>query len=144
MSDDATASIHGLLAREVHVGVDRVAHRGQHPPLRHQLLARDAERLAEPQPRLDAARALGRAVVVDDALDPLAPDLDLGAVRQDRRVLQRDALLVVEAVRDPALQLLARELPGVHAPVEGVQVVVARALRAQARDELRLGSDLAA
>src|SRR5436190_20013420 len=103
--------------------------------LRHQLRARDAERLAEPQPRLDAARLLGRAVVVDDPLYPRAADLDIRAVRQDRGVLQRDALLVVEAVRDPAPQLLARELPGVHAPMEGVQVVVARALRAQARDE---------
>src|SRR3954467_15103816 len=104
--------------------------------LREQLGARDAERLAEAQPRLGSAAALGRAVVVDDALDPLAPDLDLGAVRQDRGVLQRDALLVVEAVRDPALQLLAPELAGVHAPVERVQIVVARALRAQAGDEL--------
>jgi hypothetical protein len=76
-------------------------------PLRHQFSSRDAERLAEPQPRLDAARPSGRAVVVDDAPYPLSPDLDLGAVRQDRRVLYRDALLVVEAVRNPALQLLA-------------------------------------
>ena len=77
-----------------------------------------------------------RAVVVDDALDPLAPDLDLGAVGQDRRVLQRDALLVVEAVGDPALQLLARELAGVHPLMEGMQVVVARSLGAQAGDEV--------
>src|ERR671915_82561 len=81
------------------------------------------------QPRLDAARSVGGAVVVDDAPYPLATDLDFGAVRQDRRVLQRDALLVVEAVRNPALQLLAREVPRVHSPVEGVQVVVARPLR---------------
>ena len=74
--------------------------------------------------------------MVDDALDPLAPDLDLVAVGHDRRVLERDALLVVEAVRDPALELLARQLAGVHAPVERVLVVIARALRAQAGDEL--------
>ena len=49
-----------------------------------------------------------RGLVVDDAPYPLPPNLDLGAVRQDRRVLQRDALLVVEAVRNPPLQLLAR------------------------------------
>jgi hypothetical protein len=74
--------------------------------------------------------------VVDDALDPLAPDRDLVAVGHDRRVLERDALLVVEAVRDPALQLLTRQLTRVHAPVERVLVVIARALRTQAGDEL--------
>jgi hypothetical protein len=125
-----------LGAGEVDVGVDGVAHRGQDPALRHEVVARDAEGLPEPQPRLDAARPFAGAVVVDDALDPFAPDLDLGAVRQDRRVLERDRLLVVEAVGDPALQLLAREVAGVHAPVKGVEVVVARSQGAQAGDEL--------
>ena len=125
-----------LLAGEAHVGVDRVAHRREHAALRLQCLPRDAERLAEPQPGLDAARPGGRAVVVDDAPDPLPPDLDLGAVRQDRRVLQRNAPLVVEPVGHPALKLLAGELSRVHSPVEGVQVVVARPLRAQLGDEL--------
>jgi len=123
-------------AGEVHVGVDRVAHSGHDAPLGLELLALDAERLAEPQPGFDAARLGGGAVVIDDARDPLAPDLDLGAVGQDCGVLERNAALVVEPIRDPALQLRARELAGVHALVEGVQVVVARALRAQALDEL--------
>ena len=74
--------------------------------------------------------------MVDDPLDPLAAHLDLGAVGEDRRVLDRDARLVVEAVGDPALQLLARELARVHPHVERVEVVVARALRAEALDEV--------
>ena len=126
----------GPLAREVHIGVDRIPHRREHPPLGQELVARHAQRLAEPQPRLDPALPGGRAVMVDDPLDPLAPDLDVGTVREDRRVLERDALLVVEAVRDPALQLFARELTRVHAHMERVEVVVAAPLRAQPGDEL--------
>jgi len=78
----------------------------------------------------------GSAVVVDDARDPHAAHLDLGAVGEDRRVLERNALLVAEAVGDPPLQLLARELARVHPDVERVEVVVARPLRAQPLDEL--------
>src|SRR3954451_9048285 len=100
-----------------------------------QLLATQPQRLAEPQPGFDAAGLGRRAVMVEDARDPRSPDLGLGAVREDGGVFERYATLVVEAIRDPALQLLARELPGVHPPVERVQVVVARALRAQALDE---------
>ncbi|MBA3585238.1 MAG: hypothetical protein H0W36_12060 [Gemmatimonadetes bacterium] len=105
-------------------------------PLGDELLARHPERLAEAQPRLDPARPVRGAVVVDDPLDPLATHRDLGAVGEDRRVLDRDALLVVEAVGDPALQLVARQLARIHPHVEGVQVVVARALRAEALGEV--------
>ena len=63
------------------------------------------QRLAQAQPGLDAALPVRRAVVVDDAADPAAPDLAVGAVRQDRRVLERDVLLVVEAVGHPAPDL---------------------------------------
>src|SRR3954454_23346732 len=125
-----------LTAREVHVGVDRVAHGREHAPLGLELLARDTQRLPEAQPRLDAAGPRPRAVMVDDPSDPLAADVEVGAVREDRRVLEGDAALVVEAVRDPALQLLARELARVHAHVERVEVVVPAPLRAQPGDEL--------
>src|SRR5262249_34569068 len=43
--------------------------------------------------------------------------------------------LVVVAIRHPALELLAGELAGVHAHVERVEMVVARALRAKGVDE---------
>ena len=83
------------------------------------------------------------AGAVDYLLKPIEPDVVRAKVavfanlfRQDRRILERDALLVVEAVRDPALQFVARERACVHAPVERVLVVVPGALRAQPRDEL--------
>jgi hypothetical protein len=126
----------GLAPREVHVGIDGVPHPRQDAPLGLELVTRDAQRLPEPQPRLDPARSGGRAVVVDDPLDPHAPDLELGAVREDRRVLDGDAALVVEAIGDPALKLLAGELAGVHAHVEAVKVVIPRAQPPQALGEL--------
>ena len=76
------------------------------------------------------------AVVVDDPPDPPPPHRDVGAVRQDRRVLDRDGLLVAEPVRHPAADLRGRELPRVHAHVERVRRVVALGLRAQAFDEV--------
>ena len=123
------------LPGEVHVGVDGVAHARQHALLGLELGARHAQGLAEPQPRLDPAAALRGAVVVEDPLDPHPAHVDLRAVGEDRRVFERDAALVVEAIRDPALQLIPRQLPRVHAHMERVEVVVAAALRAQLGDE---------
>ena len=95
-------------AREVHVGVDGEAHAG-HARRRgsRRCVARQPHRLGEPQPRLDAARIVAVAVVVEDALHPVAPHRAIRAVGEDRGVLDRDADLVVEAVRDPAADLLA-------------------------------------
>src|SRR6185312_13860875 len=127
-------------AAEVDVGVDRVADAGKHEPLTADLVAVDPERFAQPQPGLDPARGLALgAVVVEDPRDPLAADRHLGAVGEDRRVLDRDRALVVVAVRHPALKLLTGELAGVHPHVEGVLVVIALALLAQRGDELLLG-----
>src|ERR1700748_1988102 len=83
------------LPREVHVRVDRVANPGEHAALGLELSPSYSERLAESQPRLDPTRPVGRSIVVDDPLDPLAPDRDLGTVGHDRGVLERYALLVV-------------------------------------------------
>ena len=91
----------------------------------NQRLAGQPGGLAEAQPRLDAALAAGRAVVVDDPPDPAAADLEVIAVGQDRRILAGDVLLVVEAVGHPALDLPAAEPAGVHPDVERVLVVVA-------------------
>ena len=128
-----------LLAREVHVRVDGVAHPGE-TRARSDSSSRGRRRAPRRAAATTRSRpSVGGAVVVEDPLDPLAPDLDLGAVGEDRRVLDRDARLVVEAVRDPALELLAGQLAGVHADVERVEVVVARrpAPRSAATNSLR-------
>src|SRR6185437_11075407 len=97
--------------------------------------------LGEVQPRLDAAFAapnavMTGAVVVKDALDPPAADVAVGAVRDDRGVLARDVLLIVEAVRHPAADLPGTQHSLVHLPVEGMLVVVTLGLRTQRRHEV--------
>ncbi len=99
-------------------------------------LAVDAKRLPEAVPRLDAAAAFPVSVMIKDALDPLAADVPFGAVGEDRSILDRDGDLVAVAIGNPALPLLPRELAAVHALVERVEVVVARAVPAQLGDEL--------
>lgn len=118
---------------EVDVGVDGEAHAGQHPLLGEHLLALQAHRFRQAQPGLDAARLAGGAVVVEDALDPLAADLAVGTVGQDRRVLQRDVDLVVETVRHPALDLFATGTALVHRDMERMVDMVVASLVAQRR-----------
>src|SRR3954470_2652209 len=126
----------GGAAREVDVRVDREAHCGQHVLQRRDLLACKAYRLAQAQPGLDAAVAALDAVVVDDALDPAPALLPVGHVGEDRRVLDRNADLVVEAVQHPSLHLLSGAAAAVHGDVEGMVDVVAVSLRPQLLLEL--------
>src|SRR5262249_19757837 len=70
-----------------------------------------------------AARRL--AVVIDQAATPFAAQLRRRQARQQRRVLHRNAGLIVVAVERPGLHLSARAPSGVQHPVERVQVVVA-------------------
>src|SRR5262249_24940286 len=60
-------------AGEIDVGVDRKAYAGKHMLVRSDLCAREADCLAQAQPRLDAPFAALRAIVVEDALDPAPP-----------------------------------------------------------------------
>src|SRR5581483_6416402 len=88
-------------------------------------------RLAEPDPGLDTALLVDRAVLVEDALDPQAAHLAVGTVGEDRAVLHRDIELVVEAIGDPSADLRGRQLALVHPDVERMVDVVARLLCAQ-------------
>src|SRR5205807_3925239 len=101
--------------------------------------ALEADGLAQAQPRLDAALASARAVVVEDTLDPSPALLALGHVGEDCRVLDGDADLVIEAVQHPALHLRLGAAAAVHGDVEGVMDVVALALGAQLLLEFGLG-----
>ncbi len=95
-------------------------------------------------------RARLGAVVIDDALQPLAADVGIGAVGEDRRVLPRDRALIREPIGHPALQLPLREPAFVHQLVKGMARVVGRAERAQGageivrRERLRRGPGTAA
>jgi hypothetical protein len=110
-------------------------------------VARQAHRGGQAQPALDAAvvpnhrvaRAQLEAVVVEDALHPAATHVAVGAVGEDRGVLDGNRSLVAEAVGDPALHLLARRLAGVQHHVERVMDVIRLAALAQAGFEFVAG-----
>src|SRR5207247_4371311 len=114
-----------LRATEAHVAVHREANAREEPALRQQVFPAHAHRVAEAQPRLDPPLLSGAAVVVDDPLDPGAADVRFGTVGEDQGVLDRDVDLIIEAVGNPELQLVARQLTVVHTAVEGMKVVIA-------------------
>ncbi|MNZ60515.1 hypothetical protein D3C78_785860 [compost metagenome] len=118
-------------AREVDVGIHGKTHPRQHQFLGAKLIGVQAHGLAKAQPGLDAAVFTGRAVVVKQALNPLATDLAVRAVGQNRGVFQGDVHLVVKPVGDPALDLLAACPAFVHRHVIGVVDVVVGALGPQ-------------
>ncbi len=76
--------------------------------------------------------------MVEQALDPFATDFTVWAVGQDRRVFQRDIHLIVEAIGDPALDLLTAGAAFVHRHMVGVMDMVEGALGAQGGFELSL------
>ena len=110
--------------RERDVGVHGESHAWEQVSFVLDLLPGQADGLAETQPRLDPAGSFGRAVVVDDALDPPAAYLPVRAAAEDRPVLPRDVRLVIEAVGHPAPDLLPARSAVVHPPMEGMLVVV--------------------
>ncbi|MNQ41288.1 hypothetical protein D3C85_549590 [compost metagenome] len=77
--------------------------------------------------------------MVEQALNPFAADLAVRAVGEDRRVLQGDVHLIVEAVGDPALNLFAGGAAFVHRHMVRVVDVVIGAFGAQGRFEFGRG-----
>src|SRR5262245_28027022 len=110
--------------REGDVGVHGESHAREQVSFVLDLLPGQADGLAEAQPRLDPTGSFGRAVVVDDALDPPSAYLTIRAVAEERPVLPGNVRLVVEAVGDPGPDVLAARSAVVHPPMEGVLMVV--------------------
>src|SRR5262249_42483062 len=96
----------------------------QQQPLSLEHVAAQTEPFAELKPHLDASGTVSETIVVEDPLDPYPPDFADGATRQEQGVLDRDVLLVIEAVRNPDLKLFAGEASGIHQLMEWVPVVV--------------------
>src|ERR1035437_10680824 len=71
------------------------------------------------------------AIMIENALNPLAPNLAVIAVRQHRRVFDGDRDLVVEAIRHPATQLACRESACSHHQMKWVMNMVAATAAAQ-------------
>ena len=124
------------VAREVDIRVHCETYAGQNIFQRLHVLALQTASVAEPQPRFDAAFVCLRAVVVDDAENPLPALIAVRHVREDGRILKGDADLVVITVVYPALNLRFGALAAVHCDVEGMVDVIAGSLRAQLSLEL--------
>ncbi|MCY1432777.1 hypothetical protein D9M71_487850 [compost metagenome] len=103
------------------------------------MLRVEADRLAQAQPGFDAAVFARGAVMVEQALNPLAANFAVRAVGQDRCILHRDVDLVVETVGHPALDLLAACAAFIHRHMVGVMDVVVGALGAQGLFEFGRG-----
>ena len=76
------------------------------------------------QPFLETAAPLAGAVVVDHALRPDAAQLGIEEARHERRILDRNAALIIVAVERPGLNLALGELAVAHQRVKRVPVVV--------------------
>src|SRR5262249_898506 len=98
--------------------------------------ALESDCLREPQPRFDATGVLAMAIVVEDALHPVAAHGAVVAVGKNGSVLQRDVDLIVEAVRHPTADLLRRRLARVEHDVEGMMDVISPTALAQPLLEL--------
>ena len=127
----------GRTACEIHVGIDREAHPRQQLLQALHLSTRQAHRLGEPQPRLDPAGILAVAVVIENALYPVAPHATVVAIGEDGGVLDGNADLVIEAVRHPAANLRRRGLARIQHHVERMVDVVGAAPLAQLLLEFR-------
>jgi hypothetical protein len=87
--------------------------------------ALEAHRLGQHQPALDPTLVTRAAVMFLDAFAPGAPQIRVFHPRQQRRVFQWNARLIVEAVQDPSLDLAVIELAAMQQTVKGVQAVIA-------------------
>src|SRR5262249_40392897 len=124
------------LAREVDIGVHGKTHTRQNVLERGDLLPGYATRDTELDPGFYASLLIVRAVMVDDALDPLPAHLAVRTIGQDRGILEGDIDLVVEPVSDPAANLFGVQPAGIHRHVERVMYVITRALLPQPLLEL--------
>src|SRR6266403_3146995 len=85
---------------------------------------------------LETAPPCIRAVVIENAVNPDSPNFAHGAIGENRRVFDRNILLIIETISDPAAQCFRRKLAFVHGDMERMFVVVsARADVAQVFDE---------
>src|SRR5580704_3918164 len=105
------------------------------------LLAFQAGGFHQTQPFFYAAGFCGVAiaVVIDDSFAPGAAEIGIFATRENGRIFNRDAALIVVAIERPSLELAASELAFVHSQVERMAMVIAFfADLAEARGEIAI------
>ena len=116
----------GLVADEMHIGVDRKARRRQDAFGGFHIGAVEPEPFGQLQPALDAAFGAEIAVMVLDPVPPFEPDAAVAEARDHHGVLDRNRALVIIAVQRPGLHLSLVQLAAVQQPVKRMQIVIAR------------------
>src|SRR5882762_1223302 len=110
---------------EIDVGLYCEARRWKNAIAAERVFTREAGSFHETQPLLNAAGLGAVAVMIEDALAPGETEQGVFAAREDGRVLDGDAALVVVTIESPRLELAAREPAFVHEQVKGMLVMVA-------------------
>jgi hypothetical protein len=64
------------------------------------------------------------AIVVDDPMNPDSPNIAQRTVCEDRGIFDRDAFLVIETIRDPPANCVARKGAAIHRQMKGMLVVI--------------------
>src|SRR5690606_36654783 len=100
--------------------IDCKSHARQQSLAGQKALTCEAASLREPEPGLDAALRSFAPVVIGNAVEPGATHVTFRTVRQDRRVLDGDVSLVVEAIHHPASDLVGGKSAGVHPHMKGM------------------------
>ena len=115
-----------LVADEIHIGLDSENRFGQGAFPRDHIVAVETEAVGENEPALDTAFLLAVAVVVHDAVQPLAPQFAIVATAHERGVLPWHGRLVAVAIQRPGLHLALIQLAAMKKLMKGVFVVVLR------------------
>jgi len=110
---------------EIDVGLNGETRGGKNAVAAKSVIAREASGFDEAQPLLDAAGLGAVAIVIQDAFAPGETKREIFAAREDGRVFDGDAALIVVTIEGPGLQLSASELAFVHEQMKWVLVVVA-------------------
>ncbi len=95
---------------EIDIGLNGETRGGKNALAAERVLAREAGGFDEAQPLLDAAGLGAVAIVIQDAFAPGETKRGIFAAREDGRVFDGDAALIVVTIEGPGLQLSASEL----------------------------------
>lgn len=85
----------------------------------------EADPAGESSPESQPAVIVAHSVVIVNAVNPCSTKCLVFRFRQDERVLDRNPGLVIVAVEDPLLQLMASQAALVHQAMKRVPVVIA-------------------
>src|SRR5258708_3666562 len=110
---------------EIDVGLYGETCGGKNAVTEQRLFTREARSRNEPQPLFNAAGLHAIAVMVEDALAPGEPKCGIFAAREDGRIFDGDAALIVVPIQGPCLELAARELAVMHQQMKRMFVVIA-------------------